>query len=172
MAMDEMNGEENVVGALANAFRGPQRSGFRLPAAAHLPASAAANAQTAKIRAYCGLGTVSWTGTDDADKTMEVEPQSTFQGERLVITARYSDGAVARLVTINRPLTIGGLPQTPAPEQEAPIEMFAADVTYSLLTLKPATAGTKISLGLRIDDAPGTGESVVVAAGMFGQWIQ
>jgi hypothetical protein len=191
MPYDEMSGDdltgdetvgEDVVGALTAQF---QRKGFAprqaramarasatsaLPS--RLPPAPAGQVMPARVMAYCGLGTVEWTGADSADKTLEVEPQSTFLGERLVITARYSAGATARLVVINRPLTVGGLPQTPAPDQVAPIEMFQADVTYSKLNLKPAMAGTKISIGFQIDAAPGSGEHVVLAAGLYGEWVQ
>ncbi len=179
---DYTSGEENVVGALAAQF---QRRGFpprqakamaRASATSampsRLPPAPSASVLPARIMAYCGLGTVEWVGTDTLDKTMEVEPQSTFLGERLVITARYSSGATSRLVVINRPLTVGGLPQTPAPDQTAPIEMFQADVTYSRLNLKPAMAGTKISIGFAIDAAPGSGETVILSAGLYGEWVQ
>jgi hypothetical protein len=178
---DDTSGEENVVGALAAQF---QRRGFaprqakamaRASATAAMPnrlPPASATVLPSRVMAYCGLGSVEWTGTDNLDKTMEVEPQSTFLGERLVITARYSSGATGRLVVINRPLTVGGLPQTPAPDQVAPIEMFEADVTYSKLNLKPAMAGTKISIGFSIDAAPGSGEHVILSAGLYGEWVQ
>ncbi len=179
---DDTVGDENVVGAVAAQFR---RKGFAPRQAmamaratatsaspSRLPPAPASQVMPARIMAYCGLGTVHWTGTDDADKTMEVEPQSTFLGERLVITARYTSNATTRLVVINRPLTVGGLPQTPAPENEAPNEMFAPEVTYSKLNLKPAMAGTKISIGFRIDAAPGSGETVTLAAGLYGEWVQ
>ncbi len=196
MPFDEMTGEElvgddtsgdetsgmDVVGAVAANFR---RKGFaprqamamaRATATSarpnRLPPASAASVMPSRVMAYCGLGSVEWTGTDDQDKALEVEPQSTFLGERLVITARYSSGATSRLVVINRPLTVGGLPQTPAPDQVAPIEMFQADVTYSRLNLKPAMAGTKISIGFAIDAAPGSGETVILSAGLYGEWVQ
>jgi hypothetical protein len=186
MPFDEMTGEEigdetsgdDVVGALAQQFRrkgfAPRQARAMATAAlpSRLPPAPSAQVLPARVMSYCGLGTVQWAGADSADKTMEVEPQSTFLGERLVITARYSSGAGARLVTINRPLTVGGLPQTPAPDQVAPIEMFQADVTYSKLNLKPAMAGTKISIGFQIDAAPGSGETVTLSAGLYGEWVQ
>ncbi len=191
---DDLTGdEENIVGAVAAQLRRSMpanqanrmaagvaraattaivRTGVNQPGGPRLPTTGLANIAPATIRAYCGLGTLQWAGTDEADKTLEVEPQQSFRGERLVITARYSSGATARLVTINRALTVAGLPQTPAPEQEAPIEMFAAEVTYSGLDLQIATSGTKISIGFRIDDAPGSGETVTVSAGLYGEWIR
>jgi hypothetical protein len=179
---DYTSGEENVVGALAAQFRrkgfAPRQATAMARASAtsalpsRLPPAPSSQVMPARIMAYCGLGSVEWTGADSADKTLEVEPQSTFLGERLVITARYSSGAGSRLVVINRPLTVGGLPQTPAPDQVAPIEMFQADVTYSRLNLKPAMAGTKISIGFAIDAAPSSGESVILSAGLYGEWVQ
>ncbi len=178
---DETVGDATVVGALASQF---QRKGFAPRQARAMARAAATGARPnrlppasatvlpSRVMAYCGLGSVEWSGTDSADKTLEVEPQSTFLGERLVITARYSSGATSRLVVINRPLTVGGLPQTPAPDQVAPIEMFQADVTYSRLNLKPAMAGTKISIGFAIDAAPGSGETVILSAGLYGEWVQ
>ncbi len=178
---DETVGDTNVVGALAAQF---QRKGFAPRQARAMARASATGARPnrlppasatvlpSRVMAYCGLGSVEWSGTDQVDKTLEVEPQSTFLGERLVITARYSSGATARLVVINRPLTVGGLPQTPAPDQVAPIEMFQADVTYSRLNLKPAMAGTKISIGFAIDAAPGSGETVILSAGLYGEWVQ
>lgn len=197
MPFDEMTGEEltgddtsgddytsgeNVVGALAKQFR---RKGFAPRQAvamaratatsaqpSRLPPAPASQVMPSRVMSYIGLGSVAWDGADSADKFLEVEPQSTFLGERLVITARYSSGATGRLVVINRPLTVGGLPQTPAPDQVAPVEMFQADVTYSRLNLKPAMAGTKISIGFAIDAAPGSGETVTLSAGLYGEWVQ
>ena len=160
-------------GALARSLGLSHPNGQPPPPALHAGmAQAAASGAGNTIHAYMGLGAVSWTGTDEALKTMEAEPQSAFIGNRLVIAARYSDGATGRQVTITQPLTVSGMPQTPAPSEAAPIEMFAAEATYSRLDLQIATSATQITIGFSIDDAPGSGETVNVAAGIYGEWIR
>lgn len=124
------------------------------------------------IHAYMGLGFDSWTGTDAAEKDFEGEPQTAFIGRRLVIAARYSSGATGAQVTISSPLTVSGMPQTPAPDKRAPIEMFSADTTYSALDLQIATSATKITISLSIDAAVGTSDKVNVALGLYGEWIR
>ena len=101
----------------------------------------------------------------------DAEPQSTFLGKRLVIGKSQSTGAASGSGQITKPLTIAGKPQTPAPDQNAPIEMFAPEVTYASLDLMPATAGTKITLGVTPNAAPGSGETFTVTCGLFGEWL-
>ena len=125
------------------------------------------------LLAYMGLGTKTWASTDTSqDFLFDAEPQATFRGRRLVIAARYSTGAVGIAVVINKPLTVSGQPQTPAPDQDAPIEMFDPNATYSMLDLQLATSGTKITLGLHVSSIPVTGETVTVSAGLYGEWIR
>jgi hypothetical protein len=124
------------------------------------------------IHAYMGMGKANWTGTDASSKPFSAEPQSSFIGNRLVIAARYSSGASGSQVVISAPLTVSGMPQTPAPAEEAPIEMFKEDVTYSALDLEIATSATQITFTLSIDAAVGTSDKVNVAAGLYGQWIR
>lgn len=135
-------------------------------------AQAGAGTGANTIHAYMGLGADSWADTDAAEKDFEGEPQSAFIGNRLVIAARYSDGAAGRQVTISSPLTVSGMPQTPAPAKRAPIEMFSSDTTYSALDLQIATSATQITISFSIDSAPTSGEKVNVSAGLFGQWIR
>jgi hypothetical protein len=96
------------------------------------------------IVSYMGLGAVSWVGTDATIKTLAPEPQAPFIGNRLVIVSKASTGALARQVLISSPLTVSGVPQTPAPNVPAPVEMFAEDATYSALQIQIAAAGTEI----------------------------
>lgn len=124
------------------------------------------------IHAYMGLGAQSWSDAEAAELDFVGEPQSSFIGRRLVIAARYSENASGRQVTISSPLTVSGMPQTPAPAQRAPIEMFSADTTYSALDLQIATSATQITISLSIDAAPGSGEKVNVSCGLYGEWIR
>lgn len=162
-----------AAGALGRAAGFGGRNGMP-PAPALAPSMAQAGAQSGAntIHAYMGMGAVSWEGTDTALKSMAAEPQSAFIGNRLVIAARYSSGATGRQVTITQPLTVSGMPQTPAPSEPAPIEMFDATATYSRLDLQIATSATQITIGFSIDAAPGSGETVNVSAGLYGEWIR
>lgn len=127
----------------------------------------------AKLLAYMGLGSLSWASTDTAtEKLLSAEPQAAFRGRRLVMAQAKSDGAAGILVTVTQPLTVSGMPQTPAPQQAAPIEMFAADTTYSMLDLQIAVSGTQINLGVSVSSIPASGETVVVAAGLYGEWLR
>ena len=159
-------------GALGRAAGFGGRGTPPAPALAPGMVQAGAGAGGNTIHAYMGLGAVSWTGTDATTKTMSAEPQSSFIGRRLVIAARYSTGASAVQVTITSPLTVSGMPQTPAPAQAAPIEMFDATATYSALDLQIATSATQITLGLSVSAPPGSGETVNVSAGLYGEWIR
>ena len=124
------------------------------------------------IVSYMGLGTTNWVGADAAIKTLNPEPQAPFIGNRLVIVQNRSAGAVGRQVVISSPLTVSGVPQTPAPNVPAPIEMFAQDATYSSLQIQIAAAGTAISISFSIDAAPGGTDFVNLSAGMYGYWLR
>jgi hypothetical protein len=124
------------------------------------------------IVSYMGLGAVSWVGTDATIKTLAPEPQAPFIGNRLVIVSKASTGALARQVLISSPLTVSGVPQTPAPNVPAPVEMFAEDATYSALQIQIAAAGTEISISFSIDAAPGGTDFVNLACGMYGYWLR
>jgi hypothetical protein len=126
------------------------------------------------IHAYMGLGAGGFASTGPTGDlpTFSAEPQSAFIGNRLVLAARYTDGAAGLQVTITNPLTVSGMPQTPAPSVAAPIEMFDAATTYSALDLQVATSATQISIGFSVSATPGTGDTVSVSGGLFGQWIR
>lgn len=124
------------------------------------------------IVSYMGLGTTNWIGTDATIKTLNPEPQAPFIGNRLVLVQNRSTGAVGRQVVISSPLTVSGVPQTPAPNVPAPIEMFAQDATYSSLQIQIAAAGTAISISFAIDAAPGGTDFVNLSAGMYGYWLR
>ncbi len=159
-------------GGVASAFGGGGGSLPPPPALTAAMAQAGAQHGGNTIHAYMGMGAASWTGTDTALKSFEAEPQSAFIGNRLVIAARYTSGASGLQVTITQPLTVSGMPQTPAPNEPAPIEMFDAATTYSALDLQIATSATQITIGFSISAAPGTSDTVNVSAGLFGQWIR
>lgn len=147
----------------------------RLPGPPTLPPGAAQAYQRgpAKLLAYMGLGSLSWASTDTVtEKLLSAEPQAAFRGRRLVVAQAKSDGAAGILVTVTQPLTVSGMPQTPAPQQAAPVEMFAADTTYSMLDLQIAVSGTQINLGISVSAIPASGETVVVAAGLYGEWLR
>jgi hypothetical protein len=124
------------------------------------------------IVSYMGLGTTNWIGTDATVKTLNPEPQAPFIGNRLVLVQNRSAGAVGRQVVISSPLTVSGVPQTPAPNVPAPVEMFAQDATYSSLQIQIAAAGTAISISFAIDAAPGGTDFVNLSAGMYGYWLR
>ena len=163
--------------ALQNYFRGGSPAPAAPPrvGAPQIPAGAYQALQNGprRLLAYMGLGSLAWASTDTVtEKFMEGEPQAAFRGRRLVISQAKSDGAAGILVTVSRPLTVSGMPQTPAPDQSAPVEMFEASTTYSMLDLQIAQSATKISLGISVSGIPTTGETVVVAAGLYGEWLR
>lgn len=162
--------------AVRDYMRGPQgQQRQQLPGPPQLPPGAAQAYQRgpAKLLAYMGLGSLSWASTDTAtEKLLSAEPQAAFRGRRLVMAQAKSSGAGGILVTVSQPLTVSGMPQTPAPQQVAPVEMFAADTTYSMLDLQIAVSGTQINLGVSVSAIPASGETVVVAAGLYGEWLR
>lgn len=169
----EVDGEE-VVGAMTRFGQrfqgyGNQRGG-RQVAPPRLPYNPRA-ARAAAIKSYMGLGSNTWSGAEVNEHLFDAEPQSTFLGKRLVIGKSQSTGSASGSGQITKPLTIAGKPQTPAPDQNAPIEMFAPEVTYASLDLMPATAGTKITIGITPNAAPGSGETFTVTVGLFGEWL-
>jgi hypothetical protein len=167
---------------LANKFRGggggPQRipqQGPRMPTAPMLPPTAmqALARGPAKLLSYMGLGSLVWDHTTtQTEQSMSAEPQAAFRGRRLVIAQAKSAGAVGILATITNPLTVSGMPQTPAPNEPAPVEMFEASTTYSMLDLQIATSATQITLGISVSAIPASGETVAVAAGLYGEWLR
>jgi hypothetical protein len=147
----------------------------RLPGAPQLPPGAVQALQSGprRLLAYMGLGTLSWVSTDtETEKTMIAEPQAAFRGRRLVIDVAKTTGASSILTTITSPLTVSGMPQTPAPSAPAPTSMFQAAATYSMLDLQIATSATQIAMGISVSAIPASGESVVVSAGLYGEWLR
>lgn len=172
MAVNAMRGGASAVG---RAFGGGGGAGLPPPPMLS-PGMAQAGAGHGgnTIHAYMGMGagTFASTGATGDLPTFSAEPQSAFIGNRLVIAARYTTGAAGLQVTITSPLTVSGMPQTPAPAIAAPIEMFDATATYSALDLQIATSATQISIGFSVSTTPGTGDTVNVSAGLYGQWIR
>jgi hypothetical protein len=172
--VEQLFGQGGPVGG-GNAM--PANYGHNLPA----PVPALGNGMTQAhsghmnpraIVSYMGLGATSWADADAAIKTLNPEPQAPFIGNRLVIVRRASSGADARQILVSSPLTVSGIPQTPAPNVPAPVEMFAQDATYSALQIQIAAAGTEISISFSIDAAPGSGEFVNLSCGMYGYWLR
>lgn len=146
-----------------------------LPGAPMLPPGAVQALQSGprRLLSYMGLGTLEWLNSDtETEKTMIAEPQAAFRGRRLVIDVAKSDGATSILTTITSPLNVSGMPQTPAPNVPAPTSMFAAPTTYSMLDLQIATSGTQVAMGISVSSIPASGESVIVAAGLYGEWLR
>ena len=166
--LSHVPGLNQLPGLHPSAPRPPAR-----PPAPMLPLGTAQAGQAGPrtLLAYMGLGskTLDHTATS-TDFAFSAEPQSAFRGRRLVIAARYTSGATGILVTITQPLTVSGMPQTPAPAQPAPIEMFDANATYSMLDLQIATTATQITIGFTASQIPASGESVSIAAGLYGEW--
>ena len=178
-------GVAQAFGAGAPSWMGGGATGHAQPpgAAAYLPAPVpqlgpgmtqahAGHMNPRAIVSYMGLGTASWVGADAAVKTLNPEPQAPFIGNRLVIVQNRSAGAAGRQVVISSPLTVSGVPQTPAPNVPAPVEMFAQDATYSSLQIQIAAAGTAISISFSIDAAPAGADFVNLSAGMYGYWLR
>jgi hypothetical protein len=190
---DNVYGEEDVVGAWYNtvgraanlafnpvaqyrALRGavaPSRPSMPPPPTIPPGAYQALQGGPRRLLSYMGLGSLAWADTDTVtEKTMEAEPQAAFRGRRLVISQAKSSGAAGILVTLSNPLTVSGMPQTPAPDSPAPVEMFEAATTYAMLDLQIATSATKITLGISVSAIPDSGETVTVAAGLYGEWLR
>jgi len=126
-----------------------------------------------RLLSYMGLGSLSWTNsTTETELPMVAEPQAAFRGRRLVIAQAKSEGAVGILAVVSDPLTVSGMPQTPAPNVDAPVEMFEASTTYSMLDLQIATSATQITLGISVSSIPTSGETVNVSAGLYGEWLR
>lgn len=126
-----------------------------------------------RLLSYMGLGSLSWTNSStETEQPMVAEPQAAFRGRRLVIAQAKSDGATGILAVVSDPLTVSGMPQTPAPNVDAPVEMFEASTTYSMLDLQIATSATQITLGISVSAIPASGETVNVSAGLYGEWLR
>lgn len=127
----------------------------------------------ARLLSYMGLGSVAWASTDTSfEKPLSAAPQTAFRGRRLVIAQAKTSGAVGILVVVSSPLNVSGMPQTPAPDVDAPVEMFDPSTTYSMLDLQIATSATSISLGIAVSAIPASGQTVTVSAGLYGEWLR
>jgi hypothetical protein len=132
------------------------------------------NPMSAKaIVSYMGLGTAQWVLGGPLTQTMTPEPQAPFIGNRMIIVTKAS-GASAQGIQINitSPLTVSGVPQTPAPNIPAPVEMFAQDATYSALQIQIAAAGTEIAIGFTASANPTGTDLVNLSAGLYGYWLR
>jgi hypothetical protein len=150
-------------------------AGPRMPGPPMLPPGAYQALQSGprRLLSYMGLGSLSWTNsTTETELPMVAEPQAAFRGRRLVIAQAKSDGATGVLAVVSDPLTVSGMPQTPAPNVDAPVEMFEASTTYSMLDLQIATSATQITLGISVSAIPASGETVNVSAGLYGEWLR
>ncbi len=179
----DVMGADDVMGAFFNALSRTnpnlsrqlqQRGRGRIPTP-QLPGEPLNKASN--IRAFMGLGLIAtggpaiWENTDGADKVLQAEPQESFEGKRLIISQSRSSGAAASLVTV-RSLFIGSQPQSPVVDIGTPIEMFAPEATEAGLDLQIAYRANKVTLTLSLTAAPGSGESVTVSAGLYGNWIR
>ncbi len=125
------------------------------------------------IVSYMGLGTAQWGATSPITQTMTPEPQAPFIGNRMIIVTKAA-GTTAQGIQINitSPLTVSGIPQTPAPNIPAPVEMFAQDATYSALQIQIAAAGTEIAIGFTASALPTGTDLVNLSAGLYGYWLR
>ena len=171
---EELMGDEELLGAIRR--RGRRRRAQAqagqpaMPTPTRKPALPYSARPSSKLRSYMGMGVVSWTGADAADKVLIVEPQEAFRGERLIIDV--VDSAAAQGILLLRRLDVGSLPQSPSVEAPMPASSFRADSTYSGLDLQVAKAGVKISCQLGVTAAPGGVVVRTATAGLFGEWIR
>ena len=125
------------------------------------------------IVSYMGLGAIQWAVGSQLLQTLTPEPQAPFIGNRMIITQKNSGASTAGIqINITQPLTVSGVPQTPAPNVPAPIEMFAQDATYSALQIQIAAAGTEISIGFTASALPTGTDLVNLSAGLYGYWLR
>jgi hypothetical protein len=184
--LDEaMGAEDNVLGAAPRQMMRPQRrgmvqraqqGGYRTPQGAPIyprPPLPHGSFQpnVSRLRSFMGVGVASWSSGDAGDKVLQVTPQESFRGERLIIDVSTINGPSAGLVLLRR-VDIGTLPQSPSVEQPAPAAMFAANATYSRIDLQIAYRATIIQVTLGITAAPGGTAAVTAAVGFFGEWIR
>lgn len=135
-----------------------------------LPASPT-QAIPAEMKSFLGLGVLSWGPAEAGDKQLEVEPQESFRGQRLIIDIAVAGGTAAGL-TIVRSLFVGSMPQSPSIVAPMPATAFRADATDVELDLQIAFRGSKMVLQMGQTAAPGAGVTVTAAAGLFGVWIR
>jgi len=168
---DNVEGDDdNLMGAIAQRMVGRRAvaRGGRIPdpQVPQRPLNA-----TNRLRSFMGVGIATWGAADATDKALQVEPQESFEGNRLVIDTLAVGGASAGIVLVRR-IDVGIQPQSPSVEQPAPAAMFRPDATYSNLDLQIAYRANKIITTLGITAAPGAGVTVTASVGMYGVWIR
>ena len=125
------------------------------------------------IVSYMGLGALQWAAASQLFQQLTPEPQAPFIGNRMIITQKASGASTPGIqINITQPLTVSGVPQTPAPNVPAPIEMFAQDATYSALQIQIAAAGTEISIGFTASALPTGSDLINLSAGLYGYWLR
>ena len=125
------------------------------------------------IVSYMGLGALQWVVGSPLFQQLTPEPQAPFIGNRMIVTQKNAGASTAGIqINITQPLTVSGIPQTPAPNVPAPIEMFAQDATYSALQIQIAAAGTEISIGFTASALPTGTDLVNLSAGLYGYWLR
>jgi hypothetical protein len=165
--------EANILGAMAR--RGQQRpqhpnQGRQVYERPPLP-QVPAHPHTSRLKSYLGLGFATWGSADATDKPLQVQPQESFRGGRLIVDLSLVNGPSAGMVLMRR-IDIGTMPQSPSVEQPAPAAMFAANATYAAIDLQIAYRATTIQVTLGITAAPGGTCAVTAACGFFGEWIR
>lgn len=125
----------------------------------------------AVLRSYLGMGYATWTSADATDKLLQVAPQESFRGERLIIDLSTVNGPSAGMVLL-RVINVGTQAQSPSVSQPAPAAMFSAAATYSKLDLQVAFRAMELQVLLGITAAPGGTAAVTAAVGFYGAWIR
>lgn len=167
LGQEDVMGDVDVLGQVRRALARGRGRVFERP-----PLSPRAGQPDAKLRSYMGFGIASWVAADGTvDQVLEVEPQESFRGERLVISATAEGGAATGLIVLRR-IDVGTLPQSPSVEQPAPAAMFSSDATYAGLDLQVAHRGMKMRITLGRTAAAGAGVTERAAVGAYGEWIR
>lgn len=168
----EVLGEADILGAVQRALATARPRRTRSAVYTRPPLAARPGQVDAKLRSYMGMGIATWVAADGTvERTLEVEPQESFRGERLVIATSAEGGAAAGLIFLRR-IDVGTLPQSPSVEEPAPASMFSPDATYSGLDLQIAHRGMKIRIVLGRTTAAGAAVTERAAVGMYGEWIR
>jgi hypothetical protein len=170
---DFVAGDADILGRIARRVAAnPRGSRPRVFTRPPLPATPAQPTRS-ELRSFLGMGMLTFTNTSPTVQSLEVEPQESFRGERLIIDWTYTPAAseAAPLVTVAR-IEVGTQPQSPSVQFAAPAAMFRADAVGSDLDLQVAYRGTKMIVQIAISAAPPSGATLRVSAGFYGQWIR
>jgi hypothetical protein len=147
----------------------------RLPGPPMIPPGQAQAFQTggpAKLLGYMGLGKFQFTnGLGLTTTLLSQEPSTAFRIRRLIVSTTATGAAPGILVTCGA-INVSGMPQSPAPNAQVPITMFAGDSTYSLLDLQIAAPGVPVELPIFLSSVPASTDVVNVAAGVYGEWLR